>query len=124
MCEEVQVQKFQSDPHRSGRSSAARLLSLSARLADEESFEEEELQVPGGDDEEAEGRRPPADVLRVGLQQEVVGALPHAAEAVVAEHVEGVFLHFVSRSLQTDPSTSTANKYCDYSLISHYSTTF
>lgn len=46
--------------------SAARLLVLSAGLGDEESLEEEELQVPGGDDEEAEGRRPPADVLRVG----------------------------------------------------------
>lgn len=81
--------------------STARLLLLAGgRLADKESFEEEELQVPGGDDEEAEGCRPPGDVLRVGQQQVVVGALPHAAEAVVAEHVEDVVLHFVSRILQ------------------------
>lgn len=80
--------------------SAAGLLVLGAGLGDEESLEEEELQVPGGDDEEAESHRPPADVLRVGLQQEVVSALPHAAEVVVAEHVEDVVLHFVTRILQ------------------------
>lgn len=68
--------------------SAARLLTLGAGPADEEPFEEEELQVPGGDDEEAEGRRPPADVLRVGQKQEVVSAFAHAAEAVIAEDVK------------------------------------
>lgn len=80
--------------------SAARFLVLSAGLGDEESFEEEELQVPGGDDEEAEGHRPPGDVLRVGLQQEEVGALHHAVEGVVADRVENVELHLVSRILQ------------------------
>lgn len=80
--------------------SAAGLLLLAARLGDEESFEEEELQVAGGDDEEAERRRPPGDVLRVGQQQEVVGALAHAADAVVAEHVEDVHLHSVTHILQ------------------------
>lgn len=82
--------------------SAARLLILSAGPADEESFEEEELQVPGGDDEEAEGCRPPGDVLRVGEQQEVVGAPTHAADAVVAENVENVILHFESCILQQE----------------------
>lgn len=43
--------------------SAPGLLILSVDLADEEAFEEEELQVPGGDDEEAEGHGPPGDVL-------------------------------------------------------------
>lgn len=80
--------------------SAARLHLLAARLGDEESLEEEELQVAGRNDEEAERRRPPGDVLRVGQQEEVVGALPHAAEAVVAEHVEDVPLHSVAHILQ------------------------
>lgn len=80
--------------------SAAGPLVLAARLGDEEPFEEEQLQVARGDDEEAEGRRPPADVLRVGQQQEVVSALPHAAEAVVAEHVEDVNFHSVGGALQ------------------------
>lgn len=79
--------------------SAARLLRLRARLGDEESFEEEELQVAGGDDEEAEDRRPPGDVLGVGQQQEVVGTLPHAAESVVTKHVEDGARHSVTRIL-------------------------
>lgn len=94
--------------------SAARLLVLSARLADEESFEEEELQVPGGDDEEAEGRRPPGDVLRVGQKQEVVGALTHAAEVVEAEHVEDGFLHFESRILQQHNKYKYNKPHCCY----------
>jgi len=80
--------------------SAARLLLLGAALGDEESLEKEELQVARGDDEEAEEERPPGDVLRVGQQQEEVCTLPHAAEVVVAEHVEDVVLQFVSRTLQ------------------------
>lgn len=80
--------------------SAAEPLLLAARLCDEESFEEEELQAAGSDNEEAEGYRPPADVLRVGHQQEVVGTPPHAAKAVVTEHVEDVNLHSVTGALQ------------------------
>lgn len=81
--------------------SAARPLLLAARRADEESLEEEQLHVAAGDDEEAERRRPPGDVPRVGQQQEVVGAPAHAADAVVAEDVEDVVLHTVSRFLRT-----------------------
>lgn len=89
-----------SKQNRTGRS-AARLLPLAARAADEESLEEEQLHVAAGDDEEAERRRPPGDVPRVGQQQEVVGAPAHAADAVVAEYVEDVVLHTVSRFLRT-----------------------
>ena len=45
------------------------------------------------------------DVLWVGQQQEVVSAPPHATKAVVAEHVEDVVLHFVSRFLQQQQHT-------------------
>lgn len=86
------------------RLSAARLLCLCLCLVDEESLEEEELQVPGCNDEEAEGRRPPGDVLRVGQQQEVVCAPAHTAEVVVPEHVEDVVFHLVSRILQQTDS--------------------
>lgn len=79
--------------------SAAWLLFLSGRLCDKEPFEEEELQVAWGDDEEAEGSGPPGDVLGVGQQQEVVNALTHTAKAVVAEHVEDPVLQYVSRIL-------------------------
>lgn len=83
--------------------SAAEPLLLTIQLCDEESFEEEELQVAWSDNEEAESHRPPADVLRVGHQQEVVSTPPHAAKAVVTEHVEDVYFHSVTGALQDKP---------------------
>lgn len=80
-------------------SSTSRLLLLPARPADEEPLEEEQLQVAAGDDEQAERHRPPRDVLRVGREHVVVGAPAHAADAVVAEHVEETLLHPASRFL-------------------------
>lgn len=80
--------------------SAAEPLLLTTQLCDEESLEEEELQVAWSDNEEAEGQWPPADVLRVGHQQEVVGTPPHAAKAIVTEHVEDVNFHSVTGALQ------------------------
>lgn len=89
--------------------SASRLFSLS--VAHKETFEEVELQVPRGDDQQAEGHRPPCDVAGVGLQQEVVCAPPHAAEAVVAEHVEDVAIHFTGGSLKmSEQIKNTSNK--------------
>lgn len=58
------------------------------------------MQVATGDDEQAERYRPPGDVLRVGHEHEVVGAPAHAADAVVAEHVEETLLHSASRFLE------------------------
>lgn len=76
------------------------LLILRARPAHKQASEEEELQVARGDDEQTEGCGPPGDVLGVGPQQEVVCTLPHAAEAVVTEHVEDTVLHYVGCSLE------------------------
>lgn len=80
--------------------SAAEPLLLTTLLCYEESFEEEELQVAWSNNEKAEGHRPPADVLRVGHQQEVVSTPPHAAKAVITEHVEDVNFHSLTGALQ------------------------
>lgn len=83
------------------QSSAAGLLLFVGALGDEESLEEEELEVSRGHDEQTEDCGHPGDVLRVGQQQVVVSALPHPTVGVVSEHVENVGLHFVGGLLQT-----------------------
>ena len=58
----------------------------------EESFEDEELQVAGQDDDEALSCRPPGDVVEVGQEEVVILPFPHAGKIVMTPHVEDLIL--------------------------------
>ena len=58
------------------------------------------MQVARHDNDHTLDRRPPGDVFRVGEEEVVVGAFPHAAKVVMSKHVEDVALHTMGSLLK------------------------
>lgn len=67
----------------------------------EETLQEVKLQDPRENNDAALSHGPPADVVVVGLEEEVIGPFPHPGKVVEPPHVEDVDLQFLNAVLQT-----------------------